>query len=230
MESLKISDLAKQSGVGVETVRFYERQGLIRQPPRPGGAYRAYPEETVAQIRFIRQAQALGFSLEEVGALLSLKIATGSKCAAVRSRAAAKLADVEARITQLERIRIALEKLVGACPGKGPLAACTILEALESGTPVITPASPLGRRRKMKGFTQVKTLDVEIVGMHCDGCASTIQALLSHETGIKSANVSFPKGRATVLYDPKETDPGKVTAAIEKAGFRATGDANAASK
>lgn len=75
----------------------------------------------------------------------------------------------------------------------------------------------------------MKTLEVEIAGMHCDGCASTIQALLSHETGIKSANVSFAKGRATVLYDPNETNTAKVTAAIEKAGFRATGGQSAAS-
>ena len=69
----------------------------------------------------------------------------------------------------------------------------------------------------------MKSLQVQIAGMHCDGCASTVQALLSHEAGIKSAKVSFASGKATVLYDPDATDVAKVTAAIEKAGFRATG-------
>lgn len=227
MEPLTIGALARRAGVGVETVRFYERQGLLRQPSRREGGYRSYPEDAVAQIRFIRQAQALGFTLEEVGALLNLKIATGTRSTAMRSRAVAKLADVEARIRQLERIREALEKLVAACPGKGPLATCTIMEALNS-TAALVPAT-LPSRRKRKGNAPVKTLEVEIAGMHCDGCASTIQALLSHETGIKSANVSFAKGRATVLYDPNETNTAKVTAAIEKAGFRATGGQSAAS-
>ena len=226
MESLKIGALAKRAGVGVETVRFYERQGLLPQPPRRRGGYRSYPEEAVAQIRFIRQAQALGFALEEVGALLRLKIAPGTRCTAVRSRAVVKLSDVESKIRQLEKIREALEKLVAACPGKGPLAACTIMEALNSTTAVIRPKLPA--RRKGKGNTPVKSLEVKIDGMHCDGCASTIQALLSHEAGIKSANVSFSKGSATVLYDPEETDPAKVTAAIERAGFRATGGQSAA--
>lgn len=69
----------------------------------------------------------------------------------------------------------------------------------------------------------MKSLEVKIEGMHCEGCASTVQALLSHEAGIKSANVSFANGSATVLYDPKETDAARVAAAIEKAGFRAIG-------
>lgn len=226
-KSLTIGALAKRAGVGVETVRFYEREGLVRQPPRRRGGYRTYSEEAVAQIRFIRQAQALGFTLEEAGALLKLRVTPGTRCTAVRSRAVAKLSDVEAKIEQLEKIREALEKLVAACPGKGPLAACTIMEALNSTT---SPAAPtLPARRRKKGNIPVKSLEVKIDGMHCEGCASTIQALLSHEAGIKSANVSFEKGRATVFYDPSETDPAKVTAAIEKAGFRATGGQSAAS-
>jgi len=227
MASLTISVLAKQAGVGVETVRFYERQGLIRQPTRRAGEYRSYPHEAVAQIRFIRQAQALGFTLEEVGALLALKITPGTRCTAVRSRAVAKLSDVEAKLRQLQNIRESLEKLVASCPGKGPLEACTIMEALNSVAPAVPPTPKA--RRKAKGNAAVKSLEVRIEGMHCDGCASTIQALLSHEAGIKSASVSFSKGKASILYDPDETDPATVTAAIEKAGFRASGSSSAGS-
>ena len=69
----------------------------------------------------------------------------------------------------------------------------------------------------------MKSLDMKIEGMHCNGCASTIQALLTHEAGIQSANVSFANGKASVLYDPNETTPANVAAAIEKAGYRVTG-------
>src|SRR5712691_5110215 len=132
MGPLTIGALAKRAGVGVETVRFYERRGLVRRPARPGTGYRAYPEDAVGRIRFIRNAQALGFTLQEVTALLALRVTAGTSCAAVRSRAAAKLADVKQRLTDLERIRIALEKLVAACPGRGALNSCTILDALDS--------------------------------------------------------------------------------------------------
>src|SRR5712691_9846573 len=132
MGPLTIGALAKRAGVGVETVRFYERRGLVRRPARPGTGYRSYPEEAVGRIRFIRNAQALGFSLQEIKELLALRMTTGTSCAAVRSRAAAKVADVKRRMADMERIRNALEKLVAACPGRGALASCTILDALDS--------------------------------------------------------------------------------------------------
>jgi MerR family mercuric resistance operon transcriptional regulator len=119
MKPLTIGALASRAGVGVETIRFYERKGLVRRPPRPGTGFRLYPEETVARIRFIRQAQTLGFTLQEIRGLLALRVAPGTDCAAVRSRAVAKLANVEARLEELERIQGALAKLIAACPGRG---------------------------------------------------------------------------------------------------------------
>ncbi len=223
MERLTIGPLARQAGVGVETVRFYERRGLLRQPSPPSTGYRIYPAETIGRIRFIRHAQALGFTLEEIAALLALRVTPGSSCAAVRGRAAVKLADVETRIAKLEQIRGALEKLVASCPGRGALRNCTILEALGSVDPGLpTKASPTAHRGT-KRATSMKSIEVKIEGMHCEGCAATIQALLSHEPGVKSASVSFSKGEASVLYDPKETDAARVAAAIRKAGYRASG-------
>ena len=222
MEPLTIGALAKRAGVGVETVRFYERQGLLARPARPGRGYRKYPESAVERIHFIRHAQSLGFTLEDIAGLLALKLTAGSSCAAVRGKAAAKLADVEDRIAKLEEIGAALEKLVTACPGRGALATCTILEALEASGPT-SQLMPQGPRRRTKGTANVKSLEVKIEGMHCTGCASTIQALLKHEAGVKSANVSFDKGTASVFYDPKETDPERLKKAIEIAGYRASG-------
>lgn len=136
MSRLTIGKVARRSGVGVETVRFYERRGLIAQPPRPStSGFRTYPEQTVARIRFIRQAQELGFSLREAGELLDLKADPAADAAAVRTRAATKLAQVEDKIRRLERIRRALEALIAACPGSGALRTCSIMEALEETRP-----------------------------------------------------------------------------------------------
>ncbi len=132
MSGTTIGKVARLAGVGVETIRFYERRGLIRQPPKPAlGGFRAYPDETVHRIRFIRQAQELGFSLREIDDLLSLRADPSSDAGDVRERARAKLTDVNRKIVELERIRSALEALIAACPGGGALRACSIMDALE---------------------------------------------------------------------------------------------------
>jgi Hg(II)-responsive transcriptional regulator len=217
MTALTIGAVARRTGVGVETIRFYERRGLLRRPPRPGSGFRTYPEETVARLQFIRQAQLLGFTLKEIADLLALRVAPGTDCAAVRAHAAAKLADVERRLAELERIRGALARLVAACPGSGAVATCTILGALAEAAP-IRPAHPTRRRHPRS--KDVKSLKVKIEGMHCDGCATTIEALLAHEPGVKAASVSYAGGGGRILYDPRATDPGRLAAAIDRAGYR----------
>lgn len=219
MASLTIGALAKRAGVGVETVRFYERRGLVRRPVRPGTGYRSYPEEAVGRIRFIRNAQGLGFTLQEVKDLLALRVTAGTSCAAVRSRAAAKAADVKRRMAELERIRHALEKLVAVCPGRGGLVNCTILEALDSAEIEVPDIRPPVRKRRDKGVASMKSVEMKIGGMQCDGCATTIQSILSREPGVKSSSVSFPQRAASVFYDPGETDAARVAEAVAKAGF-----------
>jgi len=218
MGSLTIGSLAKEAGVGVETVRFYERRGLLRRPTRPGSGYRAYPPETVARIRFIRNAQGLGFTLQEVKELLALRVTAETSCAAVRSRARAKAADVNRRLADLERIGKALETLIAACPGRGALADCTILDALDSAAMDWSGLRPPARKRQ-KGAVSMKSLELRIGGMQCDGCASTIQSILAREPGVRSSSVSFPKRAASVFYDPAETDAARLAEAVTKAGF-----------
>ena len=130
---MRISTVAKKAGVGVETVRFYEREGLIDQPAKPAnGGYRSYPPEIVDRIRLIRQAQSLGFSLKEIDELLSLKADPAADCADVRARAQAKLREVNQKIARLSAIQFALQNLISACPGEGVAArCCSILDALE---------------------------------------------------------------------------------------------------
>jgi len=132
MSATTIGNVARAAGVGVETIRFYERRGLIEQPPKPAnGGFRAYPKETVQRIRFIRQAQELGFSLREIAELLSLRADPATDCGDVRDHARAKLCEVNRKIARLEKFRAALEGLVAACPGRGALRRCSIMEALE---------------------------------------------------------------------------------------------------
>ena len=130
-EGLTIGRLARQSGVGVETIRFYERQGLLPPPARTPANYRIYPEQDVRRLRFIRRAKALGFTLREIRELLDLRHRPDASKKEVRRRAEAKIADLDRRIEELARIRAALQHLVSACDGHGPATDCPILDALE---------------------------------------------------------------------------------------------------
>ncbi len=126
-----IGEVAKRAGVGVETVRFYERRGLIEQPHKRGSGYRIYPDDAVPRIQFIRHAKELGFTLNEIGDLLSLQSDPKANCMAVRERAETKIADIKEKISALTRIQKSLSKLIRACDTRTESAECPILEALE---------------------------------------------------------------------------------------------------
>jgi len=131
MTSLKIGEVAKQAGVGVETVRFYERKGLLHEPQRRASGYRQYDEEAVAVLRFIRRAKELGFTLKEIKTLLNLRLDDSATRADVRDEARAKVADIEARIADLQRMKESLLKLIRKCSGHGATKGCPILDALQ---------------------------------------------------------------------------------------------------
>ncbi len=131
METLTIGKVARLAQVGVETIRFYEREGLVAKPPRTPSGYRQYPKETVSRIRFIRRAKELGFSLKEIKELLALRVDPETTCGDIRRRAQAKIQSIEEKIAALEKMKKALEKLAARCRGKGPTSQCPILEALE---------------------------------------------------------------------------------------------------
>jgi MerR family copper efflux transcriptional regulator len=133
VEGVTIGQLARATGIGVETVRFYEREGLLAEPPRRRSGYRQYPVEAIAHVRFIRLAKDLGFTLKEITELLELRIDPNKSCADVRALAKAKIADVEAKIQDLTRLKSALETLARACRGQGPTSECPILDAIIEG-------------------------------------------------------------------------------------------------
>ncbi len=131
MKSLTIGHLAKQAGVNLETVRFYERRGLLPRPPRSASGYRLFPVDATRRLRFIRRAQELGFSLNEIRELLSLRVSRTTRSADIRARAEAKAADIEAKIRSLESMRRTLRKLTKVCDGCAPATQCPILESLD---------------------------------------------------------------------------------------------------
>jgi MerR family copper efflux transcriptional regulator len=127
---LTIGAVARRAGVGIDTIRYYEREGLLPPPRRRASGYRDYGGDTVERLRFIRRAKDLGFTLEEIRELLALSSDRERGVRDVKGRAEAKLAAVEERIRELQRVRRGLKQLIAACPGHGPLEHCPILRAL----------------------------------------------------------------------------------------------------
>jgi len=133
METLTIGEVAKRSGVGIETIRFYERKGLIDDPPRRLSGYRQYPKETIDRLRFIRKAKELGFTLNEINDLLVISVDASASCADVKERAEAKIENIERKIQSLSRMKKGLKALASSCEGNQPISQCPIIEALANG-------------------------------------------------------------------------------------------------
>lgn len=129
MPTLTIGKLAKACDVKIDTVRYYERMGLVLPIERSESGYRHYSPESVKQLHFVRRAQSLGFTLEEIKELLELSDTPEADCGDVQSRARTKISEVEVKIADLTKIKGSLEKMADFCPGKGkPLAECNILQ------------------------------------------------------------------------------------------------------
>jgi MerR family mercuric resistance operon transcriptional regulator len=129
-ERYTIGTLARQAGLNVETIRYYQRRGLVPEPPKPPGGIRRYAQEHVRRLRFIKQAQQLGFSLEEVAELLSLE--DGLHCHEVQELAGEKLAAVRERSAKLRSIETVLVTLLGKCRGNKGKLRCPLIASLEN--------------------------------------------------------------------------------------------------
>lgn len=130
MDSFTIGEVARRAEVGIDTVRYYERNQLLPPAPRRLSGYREYGRGDVRRLRFIRRAKDLGFTLEEIRELLKLSTDREVGVRGVKARAEQRVKDVEERIRELQRIRRGLKRLIAACPGRGPLEDCPILAAL----------------------------------------------------------------------------------------------------
>lgn len=127
---MKIGELAQRAEVNIDTVRYYERQGLLPVPQRLRSGYRQYEQDDVARLRFVRRAKALGFTLTEIRDLMELSSHRERDMAGMKIAAIRKLSDVEEKLAELTRIRDGLKTLVASCPGHGALEQCPILNAL----------------------------------------------------------------------------------------------------
>ncbi len=131
IKALTIGRLARAVGINLETVRFYERQGLLPKPPRSASGYRLFPAEASRRLKFIKRAQELGFSLCEIRELLALRLSPRTTSAEICKRTEAKIADIEGKIKSLDSMRKTLVKLARSCGGCAPLSKCPILESLD---------------------------------------------------------------------------------------------------
>ena len=132
MEPLTTGRLARHGQVNIETIRYYERQGLLQTPRRLASGYRIFSHDSVQRVRFIKRAQKLGFSLHEIKELLSLRMGrSGREISAVKQMAAAKITDIDEKIRVLAGMRTILQNLEQQCPGSGSVQACPILSSLE---------------------------------------------------------------------------------------------------
>lgn len=139
MQALMIGEVAKRAGVGIDTVRFYEREGLIDEPPRRPSGYRQYPPDTVQRVRFIRRAKELGFTLPEIQELISLRDGgAGRRRKDVLILAQAKMRDIDQRLAKLQAMRSALYGLIETCACGQGRPTCPILEALDEPADKLT--------------------------------------------------------------------------------------------
>lgn len=129
---LKIGEVADRGGVNLQTIRYYEREGLLPKPPRLASGYRAFPDSAVRRVRFIKHAQELGFSLSEIKELLSLRLDGHGDRAEVRRLAEAKMAAIEEKIRTLRKMKRVLGELTERCSGCGPTSECPILESIDA--------------------------------------------------------------------------------------------------
>lgn len=138
---MRIGDVAARAGVNPQTLRYYERRGILGEPKRSTSGYREYPIDTVRLIRFIRRAQELGFTLDEIAELIALRQTTPRRRAKVRELAAAKMRDIDEKLVRLQSMRSALYTLVEDCECKGETLTCPILEALDDTPDVEAPGA-----------------------------------------------------------------------------------------
>lgn len=132
MKLLRIGELAKQSGLGIETIRFYERKGLLEEPERRPSGYRQYDESVIARLKFIRRTKSLGFTLTEIEELLALWFNPNTACHHVREKATRKIGEIEERIKMLGDMKRSLRKLLTQCEQRGSVEKCPLLDGLNA--------------------------------------------------------------------------------------------------
>ena len=131
MKVLRIGEVARQTGIGIETIRYYERKGLLAEPNRRPSGYRQYDEAVVDRLKFIRRTKELGFTLAEISELLDLWVHSDAECCQVRQKAREKIEEIEQKVKALNGMKRALKNLVEQCEQQGSLRECPLLDGLD---------------------------------------------------------------------------------------------------
>ncbi|HUB71215.1 MAG TPA: MerR family transcriptional regulator [Acidimicrobiales bacterium] len=139
---MRSSEVASRAGVNVQTLRYYERRGILAEPRRSGSGYRSYDDQAVRTVRFIKGAQQLGFSLEEISSLLELAVGGPRNCGTAKKLATEKIGELEAKIARLSAMRGSLLQLVATCERGPDKRDCPLLEAMEGGTDIVEGECP----------------------------------------------------------------------------------------
>ena len=134
MKFMQIGEVANQSEVGIETIRYYEREGLLAEPRRKPSGYRQYNESVVTRLQFIRRSKELGFTLAEIKELLGLWFEADTKCEHVRQRAGQKITDIDEKIRSLQKMKRSLKKVISECESRGSIGDCPLLEGIDNSS------------------------------------------------------------------------------------------------
>lgn len=135
MTAMKIGEVARRAGIGIETIRYYEREQLLLEPERRPSGYRQYEESTVERLEYIRRAKELGFTLAEIRELLELSFSAQADCHHIRQRAEAKVADIEGKIRKLQQMKRSLGKIIQRCRVKNSTEECPLVHRTKRKTP-----------------------------------------------------------------------------------------------
>lgn len=150
MNVLKIGEVARRADVGVETIRYYERQGLLESPQRRASGYRQYDESVISRLHFIRRAKNLGFTLAEIRELLGLWCSGNTRCDHVRTRAVQKISDIDEKIRSLQTMRRSLQQIICQCERQNSVAECLLWEGLAQTPGADTQPAPAGRKSSVR--------------------------------------------------------------------------------
>lgn len=216
-DTLPIGKVAAQAGVNIQTLRYYERRGIIPAPKRTSSGYRAYTPETVSVIRFIKRAQELGFTLEEAEELVELRRLKGKSQSVVRKLAQNKLDAIDQKLGDLSAIRAAVAALVESCACSDGGSTCPILEALEQPSSIAAASARMnGRAKNMK----TNTLTFSVDGMSCEGCASRIKSALARLDGVSHVDVDVAGKSVRVNSASNQLDADTIGETLRGLGYQ----------
>lgn len=204
MKGLTRKQVADTAGVTIEAVRFYEREGIIQEPPRTEAGYRQYPQEAIIRIRSVKRAQSLGFSLPEIRELLSLRLSPDTSVADIHQQALRKIVEIDAKIRTLQQMKRTLKTLTEACQGEGTLSDCPILASLDSSQKRTRPEKEENAmKRKIEIFSagcpKCQEAITQVRSLACSSCEIEVLDMQQETVAIRAKQYGIQRVPAVVI-------------------------------